>query len=347
MAAIGLGDKLFPVVKIAVVAEVLREEGISPAKALLSTGLSESDLVSPATRISLNQVIQCYRNAIQLSSSPFLAYKAGRRFHVSAFGMYGFAILSSTNFRQTMYFAMKYHELAAPFAEISFKEEGGLGVWTILPLPLPHPEPALHRFLTEVQFGIHATLHSDVMGPSFAPKELHVTYRPAGDDQKYSQTFGCPIFFEQPENKFLFDGTWLDRTPKLGSEVTYSSMVSLCEDLLEELHLSAGLTGEVRQALLVNLARPTSLEAIAGHLNMTARTLRRRLHEQNTSYRQLLDELMMHMAIKYFRDTTLTVEDVAHSLGYSDAANFRHAFRRWTSTTPDQFKSISRAGFGK
>src|SRR5258706_16483881 len=92
-----------------------------------------------------------YRNAIQLSTNPFLAYEAGRRFHVSAFGMYGFAILSSANFRQTMYFAMKYHELAAPFAEISFKEEGGLGIWTILPLPLPHPEPALHRFLTEAQ----------------------------------------------------------------------------------------------------------------------------------------------------------------------------------------------------
>ena len=80
---------------------------------------------------------------------------------------------------------------------------------------------------------------------------------------------------------------------------------------------------------------------------MTPRTLRRRLREQNTSYRQLLDELRMNVAIKYFRDTTLTVEDVAHSLGYSDAANFRHAFRRWTSATPDQFKNISRAGFGK
>src|SRR5258706_13090218 len=345
MGAIGLDDKLYPVVKIAVVADVLREEGISPAKALLSTGLSESDLTAPATRVSLNQVFQCYRNAIQLSTNPFLAYEAGRRFHVSAFGMYGFAILSSTNFRQTMYFAMKYHELAAPFAEISFKEEGGLGIWTIL--SLPHPEPALHRFLTEAQFGILATLHSDVMGPSFAPKELRVTYRAAGDDRKYSQIFGCPIFFEQPENKFLFDGAWLDRTPKLGSEVTYSSMVSLCEDLLEELHLNAGLTGEVRQALLVNLARPTSLDAIAGHLSRTPRTLRRRLREQNTSYRQLLDELRMNVAIKYFRDTTLTVEDVAHSLGYSDAANFRHAFRRWTSATLDQFKTIYRTGFGK
>jgi AraC-like DNA-binding protein len=50
----------------------------------------------------------------------------------------------------------------------------------------------------------------------------------------------------------------------------------------------------------------------------------------------------MQIAIKYFRDTALTVEDVAHSLGYSDAANFRHAFRRWTKTTPDQFKSVSR-----
>jgi AraC-like DNA-binding protein len=343
MSAIGLDDKLYPAVKIAIVADLLREEGIPAAKALLSTGLSEGNLTSAATRVSLKQVVQCYRNAIQFSSNPFIAYQAGLRFHVSAYGMYGFAILSSTNFRQTMYFATKYHELAAPLADISFNEVGGLGMWAIVPLALPQPDPTLYRFLTEAQFGVHASLHGDVMGPSFAPKELHVTYRPTGDAEAYSQVFGCPVLFEQRGNKFVFDAAWLDRAPKLGSEVTYSSVVSLCDHLLEELHLNAGVAGKVRQALLVNLARPTNFEAIAKHLHMTPRTLRRRLREENTSFRDLLDDLRMQVAIKYFRDTKLTVEDVAHSLGYSDAANFRHAFRRWTKATPDQFKSLSKA----
>jgi AraC-like DNA-binding protein len=87
--------------------------------------------------------------------------------------------------------------------------------------------------------------------------------------------------------------------------------------------------------------RPTSFSDIAGHLNMSARTLRRKLREENTSFRRLADDLRMQMAIKYLRDTDLTVKDIAEVLGFSEAANFRHAFRRWTKAAPHQFRAIS------
>jgi AraC-like DNA-binding protein len=344
MEAFGLEDKLFPVTKIAILADLLQEEGVPRAKVLLSTGLFEGDLASTATRVSLEQTVQCYRNAIEFAPGPFIAYRAGLRLHVPAYGMFGFAMLSSTNFRRTAQFAMKHHELSAPLADVAFKEEGGLGVWTMVPLPLPQADCALYRFITETQLGTHTSLHRDVMGASFTAKEIHLTYRPADNARSYSEIFGCPVLFEQPENRFVFDASWLDRSPALGSDITYSMAADLCDHLLEELHLSAGLQGKVRRALLVNLARPTSFEALAKHFNMTPRTLRRKLSEQDTSYRQLLDDLRMQAAIKYFRDTTLTVEEVAYSLGYSDAANFRHAFRRWTDATPDQFRSIRDGG---
>ena len=85
-------------------------------------------MFSPATRISLNQVIECHRNAAKLSGDPYFSYHTGLRFHLSAYGMYGFAILSSMNYRQTMQFAEKYHQLATPLAEIRFKEQSGCGV---------------------------------------------------------------------------------------------------------------------------------------------------------------------------------------------------------------------------
>lgn len=49
----------------------------------------------------------------------------------------------------------------------------------------------------------------------------------------------------------------------------------------------------------------------------------------------------MDMAIKYLRDTDLTIEDIAYMLGFSDAANFRHAFYRWTKAAPYQFRHVS------
>jgi AraC-like DNA-binding protein len=75
---------------------------------------------------------------------------------------------------------------------------------------------------------------------------------------------------------------------------------------------------------------------------MSARTLRRKLREEDTSFRQLVDELRRDFALRYLRDTDLTVEEIAETLGFSDAANFRHAFRRWTNTAPYEFRSASR-----
>ena len=74
---------------------------------------------------------------------------------------------------------------------------------------------------------------------------------------------------------------------------------------------------------------------------MGERTLRRKLREEGTSFRELVDQLRMDMAIKYLRDTDLTVEAISESLGFSDAANFRQAFRRWTNAAPQAYRNIS------
>jgi AraC-like DNA-binding protein len=337
----GPDEKVYPVVKIATILESLSQQGIAPAEGLVGVHLSSSALSSPTTRVSLNQVIACYRNALKLSRDPRIAHHAGRRFHVSSYGMFGFAILSSMNFRQTMHFAENYHELATPLADLSFKETDNSGAWTIVPVPHPSVDAALYRFLVELQFAINLSLHREIMGPEFTPRELHVTYGPPENANSYPELFGCPVLFGQSENKFLFDTHWLDGVPKLGNEITYAAVLKLCDEMMEELQLQIGIVGKIRQILLVNLMRPTSFEAVADYLHMSERTLRRRLLDENTSFRKLVDELRMQMAIKYLRDTNLTIEDIAYALGFSDAANFRHAFRRWTKAAPHQFRDIS------
>ncbi|HEY3642032.1 MAG TPA: AraC family transcriptional regulator [Xanthobacteraceae bacterium] len=340
----GPDDKIYPVVKLLTILDALAAEGVAEKDVLAGARISKSAMSSPATRVSLNQILECYHNADRLARDPHFAYHAGLRFHVSSYGMYGFAILSSMNFRQTLDFAVKYHQLATPLAEILFKEETGCGIWTVSPLPHQRVDARLYKYLVELQFGIFLSLHRDIMGPAFSVRDLHVTYAPPEDALRYPDIFGCPVLFGQSENKLLFDAAWLDGAPKLGNEITYSTVIALCDNLMEELNLRIGLVGKVRQLLLVNLMQPTSFNDVAGSLNMSARTLRRKLQEESTSFRKLVDELRMDMAIRYLRDTDLTVEDLASTLGFSDAANFRHAFRRWTKAAPHQFRGISGRG---
>ena len=78
--------------------------------------------------------------------------------------------------------------------------------------------------------------------------------------------------------------------------------------------------------------------SVASRLETTPRTLRRRLRDQGLTFRQILDELRAEVGSRYLRDTDMSIEDIAHALGFSDAANFRHAFRRWTNNSPQQFR---------
>ena len=339
---VGPDEKVYPAGKLAIMVSALEGEGVTPAQALEGVGLSQGDLASHATRVSLNQVLQCYRNALRLAKDPQFAYRAGLQFHLSTYGMYGFAILSSTNFRQTVRFAVSHHQLATPVVEILFKETGDRAEWTFVPAARPDVDAAMYRFLIELSFGATTSLHRDVMGPSFAPRELRVTYGPADATRGCAEILGCPVLFGQVDNKFIFDASWLDGAPKLGNEATYALILSLCNQLIEEFELRAGVVGRVREALLHNLGRPMSLSAVARHLKMSTRTLRRRLQDEGTSFREVADELRTQMAIKYLRDTDLTVEEIAFSLGFSDAVSFRQAFRRWTKAAPNEFRRVAK-----
>jgi AraC-like DNA-binding protein len=127
----------------------------------------------------------------------------------------------------------------------------------------------------------------------------------------------------------------------LGNRVTHAAVLEICEGLLVEFGRRSGVAGRVREVLLENVTIRPDIETVAKRLRTTERTLRRQLRAQQTSFRALVDELRMQLAIKYLRDTDMTGEDIAVAIGFSDAANFRHAFRRWTRESPSEFKYLA------
>lgn len=85
-----------------------------------------------------------------------------------------------------------------------------------------------------------------------------------------------------------------------------------------------------------------SIEQIAGDLNLTKRTLQRRLQGQNTNFAQLRDDLRFHYAIKYLIDDNLSVDLVSRALDFSDRTSFTNAFKRWTGLSPSTFRKLFR-----
>jgi AraC-like DNA-binding protein len=90
----------------------------------------------------------------------------------------------------------------------------------------------------------------------------------------------------------------------------------------------------VQQVLLQSGSEFPTSAAVARQLHMSESTLQRRLANEGCRYQQLLDQVRYRLAREYLRGTTLPVAEIACLLGFSDAANFRRAFRRWADTTP-------------
>ena len=81
-----------------------------------------------------------------------------------------------------------------------------------------------------------------------------------------------------------------------------------------------------------------SVEAVASELCMSERTLKRQLAHEGTTFSDILEDLRRQKAIQLLDDQQASIERIAERLGYSDVANFNRAFKRWTGTTPGQYR---------
>ena len=75
-------------------------------------------------------------------------------------------------------------------------------------------------------------------------------------------------------------------------------------------------------------------ELVADKLHLTTATLRRRLRSEGSSYQQLKDDIRRDTAIHLLSRGTVSMEQVAENVGFSEPTSFFRAFKRWTGVTP-------------
>jgi AraC-like DNA-binding protein len=331
-------NRVYPAHKVAALVSVLVEKGVPAAEILAGSGIAATRLRVPSTLISYKQMLAVFRNALRLTPDPAVALLAGQRMHVTAYGMYGYALLSSPTHAAGVDFAVRHHRIMGPVADMSFSLQNGTVVYSYMPLLALDPSEDLYRFVTEFQFSSHLTLTTDLYGSAFAFSQVRLAYPPPAHTAAYRRIFRCPVHFRQPIDEVHFDATWLNEPMPLADPITNAMARQMCEKSLSEVNQMEGVPASIRRILIEHPGRFPNIEAMADELGMNARTLRRKLDAENTSYRAILAEVRMHLAIGYLRETAMTNDEIASRLGYSDAANFRHAFGRWTGKSPSDYR---------
>jgi AraC-like DNA-binding protein len=311
--------------------------GGSSQQLLSELEVSVDTLAEPERRVGLKDFVPLVERAAKRSSLLELVFSLGMSASATRFGLLGFAAMSCATLGEAIDVSVRYSPLISSVirlrarrtgerASVEVEEVNALGA--AAPLLIPSLLIALWR-----------------LGESLTGRPL-----PGDADFTFSEPDGFAAYrafapgvvrFDQPCNRLVFDAAYLE-LPIVSADLSAARATrEQCERMLRELGNSAQLATRVTCLLFGADGSIASPRQIARQLGMSERTLKRRLAEQDTSYTDLLDHERHVRALELLRGDT-SVEEVSSRLGYSDAANFTRAFRRWTGKSPRALRQNER-----
>jgi len=179
-----------------------------------------------------------------------------------------------------------------------------------------------------------------VTGVEWAPLEVRFAHVPPADASDHERFFRAPVRFAMGENSFALAADLL-ALPCTRADAALAALLDRYAD--ERIGRSAGigrLADRVRSLIEAELrSGEVSATGLSKKLGMSVRSLNRLLATEGTTYQALLDALRHELAARQLGDPRTSVWEVAFQLGYSDLSAFYRAFRRWTGTTPAEFRS--------
>jgi AraC-like DNA-binding protein len=152
--------------------------------------------------------------------------------------------------------------------------------------------------------------------------------------------FPCPVLFNQPVNSVTFSARHLE-AELVRDEAQLHEFLKLAPYyiIIEPQASTLSITHRIREILGDDFRDELpSFEELTGLLNMSARTLRRRLEKEGTSYQRIKDNARRDVAISLLSRDGLTVSEVAERVGFSDPSAFHRSFKKWTGQSPGSYR---------
>ena len=155
---------------------------------------------------------------------------------------------------------------------------------------------------------------------------------------RFNAFFGAPIEYEAPDNRLCFD-LHLVNQPLLNSNPELARINDQAViDYLARFDLS-NITMKVRASIIEQLPRGTpNQKSIADALHVSLSSLQRKLKDEETTFKELLENTRRSLAMQYIREARRPLGELSYLLGFSEHSSFSRAFRRWTGTSPAEFR---------
>ena len=320
--------------------EVLRKLGADPAAVLAEAGVDLALFDDPGNLISYAARGRLISHCVAATGCRDFGLLLGQHNGLHSLGLVGLLVKYSPDVGTALRSLVRHFYLHGRGAALDFAVDGDFAALSF-GTHQPYVEAA-----DQVGDGAVATMFNvmrALCGPEWAPLEVRFVHRKPQDVGPFRRFFRAPLRFDAEQYGLVFAADWLNR-PLPGTDPELSRLLQKQIDAIEASHgddFPAQVRSVLRTALLTGQA---GADQVAALFSMHSRTLGRHLNAFGTRFRELVDESRFEIARQMLEDSAMDVRQIAGMLDYADASAFTRAFRRWSGTTPAQWRAERRAG---
>lgn len=275
----------------------------------------------------------------RISNEPAIGLMIGERLSINTHGSLGYAAINSSSIREAVQLLETYMALRTDLMTLSHEERDGLLYLRFH--ESRHMDPIRRLVIQAITLAVKNVIDFITIGKAGICRVAFPFSRGAEAETAQS-LYGCEIVYDQDWTGFNIPQDHLDTRLTMANPAGFNEALRICRAELEKIAEQSSYAAEVRKHILGGSPSFPSLEMTARNLHMTQRTLHRRLKEEGTSYKKILEEVRHALAVKYLESGCLDIQEIAFALNYADPSNFRRAFKRWESVPPSEYMASRR-----
>lgn len=318
---------------------VLESYDIDPREAIPEKFYRPGGRFVFAERVSFDDYDAIQASAAALIKDPAMGVRIGWYLHPSHLGALGYAWLASSSLRTALKRARRFARMFHEHVELCLEEMPD----RILVYHRMDRKPTRPQLVGDGQLAGTLALCRANFGENLVPLEVTFRREKPSDPAPWRELFGNNLKFGQARNSLAI------RTEDADRELTTSNpaMIRLHEQIIQRYLMKLDRENLVNRARLHIMEQlpsgPITENEVARGLNVSKRTLQRKLREDGETFRSLLTQVRMSLSDRYLQIEDYSVTEIAFLLGYTDTSAFSRAFRTWFGHSPTRARELKNA----
>lgn len=310
--------------------------GADRSALLAAAGIDKDWLRQSEQCVPVAHLFKLYQAAEQAVGSADIALYSGRVAYITGLHVQLYMQTICQSFRDYLNLMPSVLKLRGDIGVVEVSREGDLIRLEWLPLL---QQSAQQRYLTDEILSASALIVNSLCVQPIPVIRAHFSYPEPKDILLLRTVFGNDLRFDQPVSSIYLERASLNHAI---AHVDYALKDEFTDSIRRLVHTEDNsdiFLTSLRQSILRLLpAGEMTIDTVAGELNVSRRTLQRRLSERDTQFLQILQEVRAGLAERYLADKRLGITEIAFLLGYADQGSFSTAFKSWHGISPSEHR---------